>query len=254
MARIPPLPPDEWSDEMRGAIAALRPENPRHSLTRRKGGPKALNALGTLARHPELAKAFNTFNGHVLFASTLSPRQRELLVLRVARLRESEYEWAQHVILAGDVGLDEDEVVRIRRERLTDELVGHVRTVELRGVDVVHAGVDRRAEDRQGPVAVLRWPEDAGPGQLHGPESHPADRSASQLDCVFRHVPGIPGRLPGPASPTVNWAFVPTPDEDRRSSATCHLFVTDSVWLSATGCGISGSTAGRPREKGDPLR
>lgn len=113
MARLTPLPPDEWSEEMRGAIAALRPENPRHPLTRRKGGPKALNALGTLARHPELAKAFNTFNGHVLFSSTLSPRQRELLVLRVATLRESEYEWAQHAILAGDVGLDEDEVARI---------------------------------------------------------------------------------------------------------------------------------------------
>jgi alkylhydroperoxidase family enzyme len=28
-------------------------------------------------------------------------------------LRESEYEWAQHSVLAGDVGLDEDEVRRI---------------------------------------------------------------------------------------------------------------------------------------------
>ena len=46
MARLTPLPPDEWSEEMRGAIAALRPANPRHPLTRRKGGPKALNALG----------------------------------------------------------------------------------------------------------------------------------------------------------------------------------------------------------------
>ncbi len=113
MARIAPLPPEEWSAEMRGALAALRPENPRHPLTRRKGGPKGLNALGTLARHPELARAFHTFNGHVLFSSTLSPRQRELLVLRVASIRGSEYEWAQHAILAGDAGLDEDEIERI---------------------------------------------------------------------------------------------------------------------------------------------
>ena len=113
MPRIPPLPPEEWSPEMSEAIAALRPENPRHPLTRRKGRPKALNALGTLARHPELAKAFNTFNGHILFSSTLSPRHRELLVLRVAKVRDSEYEWAQHAILAGDAGLDADEVARI---------------------------------------------------------------------------------------------------------------------------------------------
>jgi alkylhydroperoxidase family enzyme len=99
---------------MREALAALRPANPRHPLPpRREDRPKALNALGTLAHHPELTKAFNTFNGYILFASTLSPRQRELLVLRVATVRESDYEWRQHAVLAGDAGLDEDEVHRI---------------------------------------------------------------------------------------------------------------------------------------------
>jgi len=112
-ARIPPLPPEEWPPEMRDALAALRPPHPRLPFPRREGRPKALNALGTLARHPELARAFNTFNGHVLFASTLSPRQRELLVLRVARLRESTYEWEQHAVLAADVGLESDEIDRI---------------------------------------------------------------------------------------------------------------------------------------------
>ncbi len=113
MARIEPLPPAEWSPEMAAAVAVLRPENPRHPIVRRPGRPKALNALGTLVRHPELARAFNTFNGHILFSSTLAPRERELLVLRVASVRASEYEWQQHAILAEDVGLDDDEVARI---------------------------------------------------------------------------------------------------------------------------------------------
>ena len=113
MARIPPLPPTEWPAEMRDALAALRPADARHPRPPTEGRPKALNALGTLARHPELAKAFNTFNGYILFASTLSPRQRELLVLRVAAVRDSAYEWEQHAVLAGDAGLDEDEVARI---------------------------------------------------------------------------------------------------------------------------------------------
>jgi alkylhydroperoxidase family enzyme len=114
MARIQPLPPGEWSDEMRGALAALRPEHPRHPFpSRREGRPKAMNALGTLARHPELTRAFHAFNGYILFASTLSPRQRELLVLRVATLRDSDYEWEQHAILAGDAGLQTNEVSRI---------------------------------------------------------------------------------------------------------------------------------------------
>jgi alkylhydroperoxidase family enzyme len=114
MPRILPLPPGEWPPEMKDALAALRPAHPRHPFpTRREGRPKGLNVLGTLARHPELARAYHTFNGYILFASTLSPRQRELLVLRVAAVRASEYEWAQHAVLAGDAGLDEDEVARI---------------------------------------------------------------------------------------------------------------------------------------------
>jgi alkylhydroperoxidase family enzyme len=112
--RIQPLVPEQWPHQMREALAALRPPDPRHPLPpRRDDRPKALNALGTLARHPQLARAFHTFNGHVLFGSTLSPRQRELLVLRVAAVRRSDYEWAQHVFLAGDAGLENDDIARI---------------------------------------------------------------------------------------------------------------------------------------------
>jgi alkylhydroperoxidase family enzyme len=49
----------------------------------------------------------------VLFASTLSPRRRELLVLRVAAVRQADYEWAQHVVLAGDAGLGPAEIERV---------------------------------------------------------------------------------------------------------------------------------------------
>jgi alkylhydroperoxidase family enzyme len=96
------------------AIAALRPPHARHPFPpRRDDRPKGLNALGTLARYPALTRAFHTLNGHVLFASTLSPRQRELLVLRVASVRRATYEWEQHVVLAGDAGVDRDEIARI---------------------------------------------------------------------------------------------------------------------------------------------
>jgi alkylhydroperoxidase family enzyme len=72
-----------------------------------------LNVLGMLALHPALAHAYNTFNGHVLFATTLSPRQREMLILRVAAVREAAYEWKQHVVLAADAGLTPNEVASI---------------------------------------------------------------------------------------------------------------------------------------------
>lgn len=112
--RIRPLPPGEWPDEMREALAALRPPAPRHPLPgRRPDRPKALNLLGTLARHPALTRGYHAFNGQVQFATTLSVRQRELLVLRVAAVRRAAYEWAQHAVLALDAGFDRHEIVRI---------------------------------------------------------------------------------------------------------------------------------------------
>src|SRR3954469_6368953 len=114
MARIDPLPVREWPETMRDAMAALRPAKPRHPFPVPDANrPKALNALGTFARYPELARAFNTFNGHVLFASHLTPRQRELLVLRVAVLRNCEYERLQHEVLAVEAGLSSAEIERV---------------------------------------------------------------------------------------------------------------------------------------------
>lgn len=114
MARIKPIPPAQWPPEMTEALAALRPPDPTHPLPPRDSDrPKALNALGTLARHPALTHAFNTFNGHILFATTLSDRQRELIVLRVASIRHADYEWAQHVVLARDAGLTADEIAHV---------------------------------------------------------------------------------------------------------------------------------------------
>jgi alkylhydroperoxidase family enzyme len=115
-ARVAPISPREWPAEMRGAMAALTPPHPRHPLPvrqAREGLPKALNLLGTLAHHPELATAYHTFNGHLLFATTLSTRQRELVVLRVGWVRGAEYEWLQHAVIAGDVGISNEEISQI---------------------------------------------------------------------------------------------------------------------------------------------
>ena len=99
---------------MRDALAALRVENPRHPFPPRdESRPKGLNVLGTFANHPELARAYHSFNGHVLFGTTLTVRDREILVLRVAAVRQAEYEWAQHVVLADDAGITADEIERI---------------------------------------------------------------------------------------------------------------------------------------------
>ena len=113
--RIPPLPPDQWGDDVGAAIAALRPAGATQELRRSKGGPKGLNVLGTFAQHPALMHAYHSFNGHILYTNTLSARQRELLVLRVAARRGAEYEWQQHVHIAHDAGITDAEIERIAK-------------------------------------------------------------------------------------------------------------------------------------------
>jgi alkylhydroperoxidase family enzyme len=116
VARVPPIPPREWPKGMAEALAStLRPADARHPLPPRDAtSPKGLHAMGVLAHHPELTAAFYQLIRHALYFSTLSPRQRELLVLRVAHLRQSAYEWAQHVYQGGVAGLGPDDIDRVR--------------------------------------------------------------------------------------------------------------------------------------------
>lgn len=113
MARVDPLPIGEWPPGMRDALAAMLPPNPRHPRPVTEDRPGSRNTLGTFAHHPALARAFLGFNGHVLMASTLEERQRELLVMRVAVRRQSAYLWAQHVFMANDAGISDEEIGRI---------------------------------------------------------------------------------------------------------------------------------------------
>jgi alkylhydroperoxidase family enzyme len=111
--RITPLPREEWGDDVGQAIAALLPAGAERPRRRAKGDSRGHNVLGTLARHPQLMRAYHTFNGHILFSTSLNPRQRELLILRVASVRDAEYEWEQHVVLAAEAGIQNDEIARI---------------------------------------------------------------------------------------------------------------------------------------------
>jgi alkylhydroperoxidase family enzyme len=96
---------------MRDALVAFRPGGqgtPPPQQPDRRTNPG--NLLGTFACYPELAHAYLTFNGHVLYQSSLPARAREILILRVAVLRRCAYEWAQHVVLGGSAGLTAEEI------------------------------------------------------------------------------------------------------------------------------------------------
>ena len=103
VTRVPPLPGEQWDEEVDAALKGMLPR----ALRNPEG---AGNALGTLIRHPELTKSFLGFNVHLLFRSTLPPRLRELAILRVARRRNCDYEWLHHALVAAQEGVTEAEI------------------------------------------------------------------------------------------------------------------------------------------------
>lgn len=115
-ARIEPVLPSGWNEEIHDALGAF-PKGRDFVLARWAEGSdlRGMHLLGTLGRYPALAKAFLTFNAHVAGASSLSARERELLILRISWLRRSEYELVQHLVLGRRAGLTEDEIERIGR-------------------------------------------------------------------------------------------------------------------------------------------
>ncbi|MFJ5809145.1 carboxymuconolactone decarboxylase family protein [Streptomyces sp. NPDC093093] len=98
-ARIDPLPLERWTPELRGLLAGSA-----------KDGPGRVNLFGTLAHHPELARAWLSLARVLTHDGTLSARRRELVVLRTAHRRGGSFVYDRHGAVAADAGLDSREV------------------------------------------------------------------------------------------------------------------------------------------------
>jgi alkylhydroperoxidase family enzyme len=149
--RVPPVPPRQWSDAARAAIAILSEPASRIGLDP-SDDTHVHNLPCTQLQHPELMKAYFPFLQHLLYAGLLEPRLRELAILRVAWLRQAEYEWTQHVLISRGAGVTDAEISRLTGEidgdwdpveacviRAADELLGSARIS-----DATWAGLEPR--------------------------------------------------------------------------------------------------------------
>ena len=100
--RLEPIQPEDWTDEIK---KTLQPNVEKGTV---------FNIFKTLSHHPDLFRRWLVFGNHVLFKSTLPPRERELIILRIGWLCEAEYEWAQHVLIGKEAGLTAEEIDRIK--------------------------------------------------------------------------------------------------------------------------------------------
>ena len=130
--RITPLEVADWDPALREQLLGKRPAEMGDTAA------PLFNIFKTLANHPKLAGKFGVWGNQILFKSSLSPRDRELAILRVGWLARATYEWHHHVAIARDhAGMTEADIDLARAGasagsdapddvllRAVDELVG----------------------------------------------------------------------------------------------------------------------------------
>jgi alkylhydroperoxidase family enzyme len=100
-ARVTPLDPSEWSSDV------------RQWLNRSGSGRPVAAIYRTYARHLPMDKPRTLVSEHIRQTSTLTPRVREMLIMRIGLLCRSEYEWAAHAPAGRRTGMTDADVDRI---------------------------------------------------------------------------------------------------------------------------------------------
>lgn len=79
-----------------------------------------LNVFRMLLKSGTAANGINQALFHILFKSELDNRLRELIIMRIAWVTGSVYEWGQHYRIARGVGITDDEITGLREWRAFD--------------------------------------------------------------------------------------------------------------------------------------
>lgn len=115
--RLAPLPREAWGDDVIAALRLAYPEAVVERFLSTEPDAKPVpSALTTMAHHPALAGPWLAYNNVLLASPALGHRLRELIVLRVAKRTRSQYEWAQHVLLASRFDITADDIDAITRD------------------------------------------------------------------------------------------------------------------------------------------
>lgn len=124
--RIHPAQKAEWSEAQREFLSGY------------EASGRLFNVFTTMAKHPDLARDWVVFGGYILGESTLSARDREMLILRIGWLCQAEYEWAQHSRIAKSAGMSDAEILRLIEG---PDAAGwsEIESALLRAVDELHA-------------------------------------------------------------------------------------------------------------------
>jgi len=103
MARLPYVDPATAPEAVRQVLDAL---------------PVKLNVFRMMAHSETGFRPLVSLGSAILGRQQLSPKLRELTILRVARLSPARYEWVQHVPIARATGATEAQVAALERDEI----------------------------------------------------------------------------------------------------------------------------------------
>jgi 4-carboxymuconolactone decarboxylase len=104
MARVKLLSLEEMDPELRAWFEKMQSR-----------GSEMLNIYRVLAHSPDLCQTYMRFVNRVLTRMKLDAKLRELVILRVAQLTRSTYEYGQHLEIARSAGVSEEQIKGIGR-------------------------------------------------------------------------------------------------------------------------------------------
>ncbi len=110
-------------------------------VVRRATKATSANLFTTMGRNRKLFRAWLHFGGRLLRGGALPHRDTELVILRVAHLRQCAYEFDHHVDLSKRAGITETDIERVRVGSQADAWTDRENAM-LRAVEQLHKGND----------------------------------------------------------------------------------------------------------------
>lgn len=108
-------------------------------------GARVLNLYRVVANSPHVTRDLIRLGNSLISKTELAPKLRELAIMRIARLYDCEYEWAQHRPVALDCGVTQAQLDAIESWKESGAFTDEERAV-LQYVDEVSQKV--KVEDR----------------------------------------------------------------------------------------------------------
>lgn len=117
--RIAFVAPSEMDDEQRSLMTDQQSQSSLFQLT---------------ARHPEVLRRLKATGSFANRETNITDRDRELMILRMAWLYNSEFEWGQHYDKAIEAGLTAAEIASLKTDTIADDWSASDRAV-LHAID-----------------------------------------------------------------------------------------------------------------------